>query len=236
MLTYNANLINDLAHNGSPLTRLQFNGAQVWPNIPVMLSYAYSNGQLILYEIDNRCHTCGGSGALVETCDTCNGYGYITDSTTCPECDGSGWIDTDGSSAICPTCDGNGVIEVNETCTECDGSGYIVNPGACPECDGSGIGNYGAYDDYSFNNQTGTMEIYNSGSGSGDTYETCPECGGVGTLEVTETCSQCDGSGTVDGSECPLCHGMGWTSSTATCPTCDGSGVIIIEDEEETGE
>jgi ribosomal protein S27AE len=57
----------------------------------------------------------------------------------------------------------------------------------------------------------------------GGVTETCPQCGGTGTITKhrteTVTCSKCGGNGRIT---CPECNG----NSKITCPKCNGKGKI----------
>jgi molecular chaperone DnaJ len=70
--------------------------------------------------MDQRCHTCNGSGAApgtsVHVCDRCDGRGTLDDnqglfslSTICPKCNGRGTL----FDTPCPTCHGTGTERRN---------------------------------------------------------------------------------------------------------------------------
>lgn len=135
-------------------------------NIPIALNYDFIDGQLEFYEIDDRCHTCGGTGIEITTeiCPHCSGSGIETLQEDCPTCGGTGEIE-EGQS--CPTCGGFGEISVEQTCEECNGSGEIETEITCIECNGSGIGHYGAFEEYDFETLNRILEIFNSNHDKG---------------------------------------------------------------------
>ena len=60
---------------------------------------------------ESTCHTCGGSGRILEQQQTI--FGYIQTQKTCPECKGRG----KSYSEVCDECRGKGVVEKTKTLT-----------------------------------------------------------------------------------------------------------------------
>ena len=68
----------------------------------------------------------------------------------------------------------------------------------------------------------------------GDGRITCPECGGLRTVEATEVCPVCKGSGRrrsrfrrpKGDAPCPVCRGTGRRVTRRQCPRCGGTGYL----------
>ena len=60
---------------------------------------------------ESTCHTCGGSGRILEQQQTI--FGYMQTQKTCPECKGRG----KSYSEVCDECRGKGVVEKTKTLT-----------------------------------------------------------------------------------------------------------------------
>jgi molecular chaperone DnaJ len=66
--------------------------------------------------------------------------------------------------------------------------------------------------------------------------ETCATCSGAGYMQTAQTCPECGGKGTVSQTsggmkfniQCPRCHGSG--KARTLCPTCHGEGVFRRSD------
>jgi hypothetical protein len=105
-----------------------------------------------------------------KTCSRCNGQGKIEVSSPCNWCRGKGynecgWCRGKGSSQ-CGWCRGTGnssdMYGRPVKCINCDGAGKLI----CQNCKGQGS--------YSCSNCNGT--------GKFNTVESCPVCGGIGTV------------------------------------------------------
>ena len=70
-------------------------------------------------EVDERCPTCGGTGARSSS-----------DIQTCPNCHGNGYVNVKRQSLF-------GTITTQEGCTNCNGTGKIIKE-KCKDCGGKG--------------------------------------------------------------------------------------------------
>lgn len=194
------------------------------------------------------------SCCMAQVCTTCNGRGYLEQSTTCGSCQ-YGYVQSTvkrdctrcyGAGTIserCSKCSGRRVQirPTQKVCSYCNGSTYVkskVKTGQCKRCMG-----------------TGNTEQRIGGHTPGTR---CPDCNGEGCLyEIQEIhcphcvrgyvssseqipCSQCNGNGTetktcpqcggrrqyteTTTTPCSACGGTGNKTVRNTCPTCHGSG------------
>ncbi len=178
------------------------------------------------FSVAQNCRTCNGRGYLEQStlCNRCE-YGYIKSTTTrdCSRCYGAGTIESS-----CSKCSGRRFqyASKEERCPVCKGSGYAKvkeNAGQCRTCAGTG---------------NTKMQI-----GSWEPGTRCPDCNGEGVKYVIrETycrncsngmvakreqvpCSQCNGTGT-EKKTCPQCQGRKRTTeqTTSRCSVCNGTG------------
>lgn len=89
---------------------------------------------------EHRCGTCVGSG--MESCSNCSRWGAKGGKgrITCPDCNGDGSREVDGTARTCSTCNGSGHVMCNSCsgqgehrCTNCGGGGLVT----CGTCNGA---------------------------------------------------------------------------------------------------
>lgn len=103
-----------------------YNGPQRGDDIEKVMTIDFLDAVLgikkdVSVEIEDTCHTCGGSGAEsksdIETCSKCHGDGFVN-------VDQRTMFGTIRSQQVCNQCGGNGKI-IKKRCHTCNGSGKV---------------------------------------------------------------------------------------------------------------
>ncbi|MGA0351785.1 MAG: DnaJ C-terminal domain-containing protein, partial [Acholeplasmataceae bacterium] len=103
-----------------------YNGPQRGDDIEKVMTIDFLDAVLgikkdVTVDIEDTCHTCGGSGAKsksdIETCSKCHGDGFVN-------VDQRTMFGTIRSQQVCNQCGGNGKI-IKKRCHTCNGSGKV---------------------------------------------------------------------------------------------------------------
>jgi molecular chaperone DnaJ len=109
---------------GQTRSRQNYNGPQRGEDIEKVMTIEFMEAVLgikkdISVDIEDTCHTCGGSGAASKE-----------DIDTCSRCQGSGYINIDQRTMF-------GTVRQQQACNQCGGKGKIIKK-RCQTCNGGG--------------------------------------------------------------------------------------------------